>query len=96
MVEIPNCAKCPGKFCRGRIKSEDILPDFCPIKSCKEIIEEVKGRYREEGVEKLYRTATLVERDAYERVRGTLMAVRPRIREIAEFSKLMGLSLIHI
>jgi len=63
------------------------LPLFCPMKSVRDAIREALRRYDRSDLKELYLAATIGEKEAYERVRGVNMAVRPRIREIAEFAK---------
>ncbi len=81
------CAKCDAKFCRTEGLVEDALPLFCPMKNARDTIREAVRRYDRSDLRELYLAATIGEKEAYERVRGVTMAVRPRIREIAEFAK---------
>jgi len=81
------CAKCDNKFCRTEGFAENALPLFCPMKSATDIVQEAVRRYDRSDLRELYLAATIGEKEAYERVRGVNMAVRPRIREIAEFAK---------
>jgi len=69
--------------------SKDLLPDFCPMKTNEKIVKSAIEKYGEDGVKKIYVPATVTEKEAYEHVRGALMAVRPRIKEIIEFGKLV-------
>jgi len=69
--------------------SKDLLPDFCPMKTNEEIVKSAIEKYGEDDVKKIYVPATVTEKEVYENVRGALMAVRPRIKEIIEFSKLV-------
>jgi len=88
----PQCAKCPSVYCsRMPLEeiSKDLLPDFCPMKTNEEIVKSAIEKYGEDGVKKIYVPATVTEKEAYEYVRGALMAVRPRIKEIIEFGKLV-------
>jgi uncharacterized metal-binding protein len=68
----------------------ELLPSFCPMKTSKETIKSAIAMYREEHVKRIYVPATITEKEAYENVRGALMAVRPRIKEIIEFAKLVN------
>ena len=92
MTIYPQCAKCPSVYC-SRMPLEEIskelLPDFCPMKTNEKIIKSAIEKYGEDGVKKIYVPATVTEKEAYEYVRGALMAVRPRIKEIIEFGKLV-------
>jgi uncharacterized metal-binding protein len=69
--------------------NKGLLPSFCPMKTRGELIKSVIEKYGEDDVKKIYVPATVTEKEAYELVRGTLMAVRPRIKELIEFCKLI-------
>ena len=87
------CVKCPGKYCSSTPIEEskrEILPDYCPIKARLEIVEYSIKRYQDGDVKAIYLPATITEKEAYENVRGVCMAVRPRIKELIEFAKLLG------
>jgi uncharacterized metal-binding protein len=92
MSVIPQCAKCPGAYCQRmsfeRI-NKDTLPEFCPMKTSGETIKKVIERYGKDDVKTVYVPATITEKEAYEYVRGVRMAVRPRIKELIEFGKLI-------
>jgi len=92
VTTYPQCAKCPSVYC-SRMPLEEIskelLPDFCPMKTNEEIVKSAIEKYGEDDVKKIYVPATVTEKEAYEHVRGALMAVRPRIKEIIEFGKLV-------
>jgi len=91
---IPRCAKCKAKPCREGITDESLLPDYCPIRISKDLIQEVKKRYQSEDVHPFYLNSALTEKEAYDekaaREEGRTVPVRPRIREIAEFAKKIG------
>jgi uncharacterized metal-binding protein len=92
MTILPQCAKCLETFCQRMPNEEvnkDILPRFCPMKINENAIKAAIERYGQEDVRKIYVPATVTEREAYELVRGVCMAVRPRIKELIEFSKLI-------
>jgi uncharacterized metal-binding protein len=72
----------------GKI-NKDVLPLFCPMKINENVIKAVTKRYGQDDVRKIYIPATVTEKEAYERVRGVCMAVRPRIKELIEFCKLV-------
>ncbi|MEM3522533.1 MAG: hypothetical protein QXD78_05800 [Candidatus Bathyarchaeia archaeon] len=61
---------------------KNLLPNFCPMKTNGETIKSVIKEYEENNIKKIYVPATITEKEAYEYVRGTLMAIRPRINEI--------------
>ncbi len=89
---FPQCAKCSGAYC-SKIPLEEInkaiLPEYCPMKTSEEMIKSVIERYGQDDVKRIYVPATITEKEAYESVRGVCMAVRPRIKELIEFGKLI-------
>ena len=92
MVVFPQCAKCPGAYCRSAPLEEinkEVLPEYCPMKASEEVIKSVVERYAKDNVKKIYIPATVTEKEAYETIRGVRMAVRPRIKELIEFGKLI-------
>ena len=92
VVVFPQCAKCPGAYCRDasleKIK-EDVLPEYCPMKTSNEVVKSSIERFRSSDVKRIYVPATITEKEAYESVRGVCMAVRPRIKELIEFCRLI-------
>lgn len=91
-TSIPQCAKCPGAYCQGappEKTNQDLLPNYCPMKTSREAIDQAGEQYELENVRRIYIPATITEKEAYETVRGVRMAVRPRIKELIEFGKLM-------
>lgn len=92
MAIYPQCAKCPQAYCSSTPFEEinkNLLPDFCPMKINEKTIRSTIKKYGEDDVKKIYVPATITEKEAYEFVRGALMAVRPRIKELIEFCKLI-------
>jgi len=92
MVIFPQCAKCPGAYCRSVPPEEinkDILPEYCPMKTSEEAIKSVIEKYELGDVKRIYIPATITEKEAYESIRGVSMAVRPRVKELIEFGKLI-------
>ncbi|MFB0543355.1 MAG: DUF1847 domain-containing protein [Candidatus Bathyarchaeia archaeon] len=92
---MPQCAKCPGKFCYRGVKDPEALPSFCPMKNYPEKIQEALEEYGGEEVRRIYPLSAMIERDAYnwrEAREGVAprVPVRPRIREVAEFCKTLG------
>lgn len=89
---FPQCAKCSAAYC-NKMPLEKIdkkvLPEYCPMKTSEKLIKSVIEQYRKDGVKKIYVPATITEKEAYESVRGVVMAVRPRIKELIEFCKLV-------
>ena len=87
---------CSGIFCVKGKFSKDTLPDFCPMKTMENIIQTAVKKYAEEEVKSIYVPATITEKEGYEIVRGKLIPVRPRIRELIEFAKKIGAQKIGI
>jgi uncharacterized metal-binding protein len=88
----PQCAKCSGAYCRNMSLEEtnkNILPEYCPMKTSEEMIKSVIEKYGQNDVKRIYVPATITEKEAYESIRGVRMAVRPRIKELIEFGKLI-------
>jgi len=89
---FPQCAKCSGAYCSKMPLekiNKTILPEYCPMKTSEKVIKSVIEKYGQNDVKKIYVPATITEKEAYESVRGVLMAVRPRIKELIEFGKLI-------
>lgn len=93
MKAYPQCAKCSSFYC-SRMPLEEVdekeLPSFCPMKNNRETIQSAVKKYAEENIKRIYVPATITEKEAYQIVRGVLMAVRPRIKELIEFAKLVN------
>jgi uncharacterized metal-binding protein len=92
ITSYPQCAKCPGAYCRGAPLekiNQDLLPDNCPMKTSRDVIDRAVEKYRLDEVKRIYIPATITEKEAYETIRGVRMAVRPRIKELIEFGRLM-------
>ena len=89
---IPQCAKCPQIKCLdANINDHPVesLPAFCPMRLSPDLLRSSPEEYTGE-LHDLYVKSTINEHDAYETIRGTTMGVRPRIKEIAEFAKMLG------
>ena len=88
----PQCSQCPVAYCESTPAAKldrDALPRKCPLKTSPEIGRQSVEWYKEDAVRRLYIPATITEKEAYQRVRGVVMAVRPRIKELIEFAKLL-------
>lgn len=99
MSLIPQCAKCSGTYCASAPMEKlnlDKLPSSCPMRINLEIVMSSVRQYKEEDVKRLYIPATITEKEAYQSIRGVIMAVRPRIKELIEFAKLLGVKRIGI
>ncbi|MBS7608387.1 MAG: DUF1847 domain-containing protein [Candidatus Bathyarchaeia archaeon] len=93
MKVYPQCAKCSSFYCSLvplESVDEKALPSFCPMKNSMETIRSAVEKYAEENVKRIYVPATVTEKEAYQVVRGVLMAVRPRIKELIEFARLVN------
>ena len=99
MSVIPKCANCPVAYCESMPVEKlerNALPKNCPIKINPEVVENAVKRYGEGVAKQLYVPATITEKEAYESIRGVVMAVRPRIKELIEFAKLIGFKKIGV
>ena len=99
MASTPQCAKCPVSNCESTSiekLNRSTLPENCPIRTSSDIYKQSLVEYMEDPVRRLYVPATIAEKEAYQRIRGTLMAVRPRIKELIEFAKLLNVGKIGI
>ena len=95
---IPQCAKCPHVKCLDANIDDQLpesLPAFCPMRLSSDLVRSTSEKYTED-FRNLYIQSTINERNAYATVRGAVMGVRPRIKEIAEFANLMGISRVGI
>jgi uncharacterized metal-binding protein len=75
---------------------KDLLPVFCPMRTNVETINESIKRYRSGEVKRIYIPSTIAEKEVYQVIRGVRMAVRPRVKELIEFSRLLGAKKIGI
>lgn len=99
MSLFPQCAKCPAAYCELAPREKlnvDKLPKNCPLRTSTETIKDAVRKYNEDTVKKIYIPATITEKEAYQTVRGAIMAVRPRIKELIEFTKLLNFKKIGI
>jgi len=99
MTIVPQCAKCPGGYCRGAPIDQlnnDVLPEYCPMKTSRDAVNSVLEKYTQPEVRRTYLPATITEKEAYEVIRGVRMAVRPRIKEVVEYSRLINAKLLGV
>lgn len=59
------------------------------MKHKEDIIKKAMGRYKNRDDAQLYLNSAITEQQAYQKVRGRVISVRPRILEIIKFSELM-------
>lgn len=79
----------------------EVIPVFCPMRNHEDIIEDAVKKYQSREVRALYPVSCMTERDAYNwqearEGRAPLKPVRPRIREVAEFCKSLGVKRIGV
>lgn len=93
MIE-PKCAACKTKLCTQGVTDEELLPTYCPTTNFKDLIEDVKTKYRSEELKNFFQCSALLEKECYNekaaREEGKIIPLRPRIKEIAEFAKKIG------
>lgn len=87
----PKCTHCAQKPCREGNYDEARLPNFCPIKNYKTIINEVTERYHSPEIHDFFLKAAYLEKECYQekasREENKIFPLRPRIRELTEFAK---------
>jgi len=85
----PQCSKCKIRYCREEFFNIEKLPAFCPMKYKESInlIEKSRIEVNKPENKEKFATTVLVEKEAYEIVRGKKIAVRPRIKELIELGK---------
>ena len=90
-MEYPICAKCIKKYCTKEFYKEEDLPDFCPMNDLN--VKKIITKSREEAcrLKKVFETTVLLEKEGYAMVRGKLIPVRPRIKELIELAKKLEL-----
>jgi uncharacterized metal-binding protein len=91
----PNCAKCPVEACNPRIKvteKPDInkAPNYCPMKTQPEFIEQTMEKYAEPEVMEFARQASIQEFECYEQTPEGRRTKNPRILELMQFAGKMG------
>jgi uncharacterized metal-binding protein len=98
-MSLTRCAECSLAYCeKTPLESIDksTLPKECPIITHPQTVATAIKRYEEDAVKKLYISATVTEKEAYEQVRGVVMGVRPRVKELVEFARLLGFERIGV
>ncbi len=89
-MKAPQCAKCVDRKCYSDGWTRDQLPEFCPMKHKQDVIDEAWKSYGDPDALRLYQNSTVNEQRAYMKIRGRVIAVRPRILEIIKFAEMMG------
>ena len=65
---ISQCVKCIEQYCTKKDWKLTQLPEFCPMKHKKEIIEKALIKYEEKNAKELYVKSTITEQKAYQMV----------------------------
>jgi len=86
-LKYPICAKCVKKYCTKESYKEKDLPNFCPMKETRVKRLIVKSREEACRLNKIFKPTVLLEKEGYAMVRGKLIPVRPRIKELIELAK---------
>lgn len=86
---VPQCAKCVDRKCKVEKWTRDQLSEFCPMKHKQDVLDEAFKKYADQD-NRLYVNSTINEQRAYMKIRGRVIAIRPRVLEIIKFSELMG------
>jgi len=82
---------CQAKYCYRGVTDEKVLPDFCPLRTFREVVRSVKAKYGDEEVNKIYLAAAETEKRSYMPIEGELTPIKPRIRELIDLSKRLGI-----
>ena len=77
---LPNCALCKLKSCSSRFHGAEA--QACPLTAFSDVIEAALREYSNESVRAVHRAASEVEKEGY--------CMWPRLREVAEFAKRLG------
>ncbi len=87
LMKSPQCAKCPSKPCYRNPDAKK--PSFCPMESYPDIVRESLEVYEKDKLTKrLHQSSTLIEKEGY--------GQWPRIREVVELCKKLGIKKIGI
>lgn len=89
-MKYPTCSKCSIRYCREReFFQREELPDFCPMKYSENqtLIKKSRNEAKNKKNKEKFAATVLVEKEAYEIVRGKKIAVRPRVKELIELVK---------
>ena len=89
-MKVPHCALCVDRKCYHEEWNHAELPEFCPMKYKKDVIEQAMEKYDDPKVLKLFKTSNITEQRAYMKIRGRIIAVRPRVLEIIKFCEMMN------
>jgi uncharacterized metal-binding protein len=95
-MKVPQCALCIERKCYNKEWTDAKLPEFCPMKYKKDIINQAMKKYDYPDVLELFKASNINEQRAYMKIRGRILAVRPRVLEIIKFCEMMNWSKIGI
>jgi uncharacterized metal-binding protein len=98
----PDCARCPTAACSPppgspSAPSMEKAPDFCPLKTSPEVLQEALLEYQKPDIKEFARQASIQEFECYEHTPDGLRTKNPRILELIQFShkmdyKVLGLA----
>jgi uncharacterized metal-binding protein len=92
-MKAPKCALCREKPCNQGIDEKTKLPGYCPIKNFNHLIQPVAKEYFKSDIRPFYFSAAVTEKEGYDekaaREEGRSVPLRPRIREVAEYAKII-------
>ena len=89
-MNVPQCAKCVDRKCYVEGWTLEQLPEFCPMKHKQDVIDRAMEKYDDPEELRLFKNATVNEQRAYMKVRGRVIAIRPRVLEIIKFCEMMN------
>jgi uncharacterized metal-binding protein len=89
-MKVPHCALCVDRKCTKKEWFHEELPEFCPMKYKKDVINLAMEKYDDPEALKLFKASNINEQRAYMNIRGRLIAVRPRVLEIIKFCEMMN------
>ena len=95
-MNVPHCAFCVDRKCYNKEWDPAQLPEYCPMKHNQDIIDLAMKKYDNPEALKLFKVSNISEQRAYMKVRGRIMAVRPRVLEIIKFCEMMDWTKIGI
>ena len=79
-ISYPNCALCRFKFCASCFQGAQEAA--CPLTAFRDVIKDALREYSSESVRAVHTAAAEVEKEGY--------CVWPRLREVAEFARRLG------
>jgi len=88
-MHYPQCAKCKIRYCREEFFDIEKLPKYCPMRyeENQDMIKKSREEASKEENVARFASTVLVEKEAYDIVRGKKIPVRPRIKELIELAR---------